>query len=352
MSGLGSYALVRSLYQKMKKKEVQDRLTAAQQGYVNVLDQSKGASVAPDGKPLGFPEGIFSAAPASAILLGLASAAVTNKMLNKTFPTTKSPARKDPRRVVIRTMDDPAVKAASIDITDADGEELVYRMLLSVKSAALRPYQDLICAIGQGRASEVAHGLTTYGIDTAEDMVKGASYDGLAEPYRSMAVGVAARSELLGPSLRLLTAGEFNEHFPSYFKIASSLPQREIDALCKVAGIMAIAIRHDETMPFESVFPDTGEGVELNKEAGQHLLGLLDDVLLAQTASNLTGIGKHDPHQKDQLTSDNTQSSDASDGSIGDRADQEKPQVIAGDMASKNFTQKNKDQIDAALAPE
>lgn len=347
MAALGSYAVVRQAFQKMKKDEMKRRLAAAQQGFVDVAgDETKSAAVfnkapmiptstPPEGKPMGMPETLMSMPGAGAILLALASGAVTTKMLEKTFPNRKPPGRRDPRRVVIRdeeTMPEP--KEAS---DHSDGEEFVYRLLLSTKSAALREFKDIVHAIGQGRHSEVCDGLLEHDIAVTQDMVKGASLEKLEEPYLSMAVGLAARSELAGPSLRLLAAGEFNEHFPSMFKLAAAQPPHIQEALCGIADAMGAAMRYDAFLPYESALPDG----PVEKNAGA-LFELLDDALLASTANNVINHpqGKHKTHPDENAEADPEPESEA-----------KKPQVVTHGTHAKTFEEKNKDQIDAALAP-
>jgi hypothetical protein len=334
MSALGAYAVVHSLYQKMKKNEVQKRLDAAQQGYIDVLGADKQAGINPapvdqPGKGMGFTEGLFSVPGASALLLGLTAAGVTNQMLQKTFPVAKPPGRRDPRRVVVRTLPDD--KQASFD--PEDGEELVYRLLMATKVASLQPFQDLITAIGQGRRDELHHGLLEYGIDTAFDMVKGASTHPLSEACTAVACGIAARDPLLSPSLGLLAAAEFNDHFPSVVKVASALSENNQETLCRCAEIIGAVIRGEACREVADSLDKSAEGPGLGLMMGADLA---NDFLVSHM------VGKKTEGQDDQMNME---------GSMTNSETTKKPKtrVLADDPTARQFENQNKDIIDAAL---
>lgn len=317
MGALGAYALVRKLYQDMKKKEVQSRLDQAQQGYLDVLDVEKTAAV---NKPMGWGEGLFSAPGAAALLLAIASGAVTNQALKKTFPIKKSPDRRNPRKVVIRRErpeEDEQEKTAN-------AKELVYQILIHTKSAALRDFQDLIHGIGQGRRNEISSGLMEFGLGATHNMVKGASLN-VMDPRRStMACGIAARDPLMGPSLDVLAAAEFNDHFPSAVKIAAALPEDVQDNLIKIASIVAQAFRHDIMEVEEDLDKSAGLGTFVTAD-------MLNDFL--------TKKNEEEPLEENLNSSDSESSQE------------DKTSIQGADPTSNTFKNDNKDIIDAALAP-
>ena len=336
ISALGSYALVRYLYQKMKKKELESQLAAEQQGYLDLNDQAKPASAAPplqaaaaEGEPMKWPETLLSFPGALAVILGLGSAAVTNSLLKKTFPPPKLPGRRAPRRVVIRDLD----KEASVEdgIEDTDGVEFLLRLLMSNKSAALSPFQDLIHGIAQGRHDEMAQALVDFGIDTVHDIVKGASLTPLEEPQLSMAIGAAARSPVWAPTIELLAASEFNDHFPTHFKWASVLPEEQQEALCKIAGITATGLRMDAMTPQLEAF---------EKEGGMGGFMMFDALKDALVLNSLSKVNKKPKEETDSTPA----------GSESDEPDpDDKTKVVADDHEAEHFKKKHEDIIDSAL---
>lgn len=344
MTALGSYALIRHLYQKMKKKEVQAQLDQAQQGYVDVLaHQSKGAAQATptpvDGQRPGFPEMALSMPGALAVILGLASATVTNKILQRAFPTPKPPGRRGPRRVVLRSADTAAgfEKESALEVTDADEEEFLIRLLMSTKSASLQGFKDLIHGIGQGRHDQMQHGLTEFGHETVFDMVKGASLHELEEPYLSAAIGLATQSPALEPTLSLLAASEFNAHYPTYFKWATALSEPMQEAFCKVAGVMAIAARHDATLPYAEVF-EGDKSAAAGPSTGVFWLDTLKDFLM------LNSVGGENEKRRSPEGTVNTETTEES------TEDDQTSKVIPADAEAQAFQDKHKDVIDTALA--
>ena len=347
LAGLGSYALVKRLYQKFKKKEIQSQLDGAQQGYVDLLGQDKNAAVQPPaGQPMSWTEGLLSSPGAAALLLGLASAGVTHSMLNKTFPARKPPSRRDPRRVVIRSMPEEEDKMAA---TAEDGAELVVRLLMSTKKASMHEFHDVISAIGQGRRHEVAEGFEALGLGVA-DLVKGASAIGIEEPFDSLAYSLAVRDPLCGPAVQVMAAAEFNEHYPTLMKFAAALPEEEQEVLVKIAQLFGMAFRHDAMADYVADFPDNVEDdrEDWQKEAG--LLSLVDDVLLASTAHKMV---KHNPDADPDAPEENVMSGQEDESTEGASRDphRDKPQLRFG-PGGEAFQNKNKDIIDSALAPD
>lgn len=355
IAAMGSYALVRYLYQKMKKKELQEQLDNEQQGYLDLMDQPKAASENPllnaarnlqaqqaqqapaapaavGGERMKWPEATLSLPGALAVILGLSTAAVTNNVLKKTFPTPKAPGRRGPRRVVIRDLDKDA--SARDGIEETDGEEFMVRLLMAEKSASLSGFQDLVHAIGQGRHDEMATALVEFGLDTVHDMVKGASLTPLEEPGLSMAIGAAMQSPVLAPTMRLMAAAEFNEHFPTHLKWASVLSEEEQESLCKIAGIVATGMRIDAFAPHEEA---------MEKEGGMGGFMAFDALKDALVLNQLGKANKGHPHEDD---------SEDGDGDVVDKPQPEstdKTKIQSSDRLSSDFKKKHEDIIDSAL---
>jgi hypothetical protein len=348
LTALGSYALVHHLYQKMKKKELQKQLDAEQQGYLELLDSNKAAAELPaapepQGQRMAAPETLLSMPGALAVLLGLASAAVTNKILQKSFPTPKPPGRRGPRRVVIRS-DEPSDKMASFEIQDSDELEFLLRLMMSTKSAGLQEFQDIVSAVGQGRHDEVGHGLVNFGVDATASMVKGASSDAISEPRCSMMIGTSALSPVLSPSLGILAAAEFNEHFPSHVKWAAALPEHMQEAFCKIAGVMAIGLRYDALAPL------LDPTAEADKSAGMGAFMAFDVLKDALVLNKLSQPQPQQRHRKEPIQ-DSVNSGGGEDSETTEDEDtDDKAKVVSNDAPSQQFKNEHKDIIDQALA--
>jgi hypothetical protein len=267
LATMGSYALVRRLYKEMLKRELQKEVDEAQQIHLQALQEEaekeykKSAAVQqPAGKPLGVLETVTSIPVASALLLALASGALTNHMLDKTFPAIEKPKFKRPRRIVLREVqvnkkddeqsDELAAtetnpyantpmeeqkKVATFVGDELDGMDYVANIVMSQPGFERKSeLSDLVGAVASGRANEffkVAHEL---GHDAAFSVIKGAS-DVLNDNNRVMAIAATLRSPLVGPIAQAMVAAEAFDMFPNHCKMARHFDETEERALFALA---------------------------------------------------------------------------------------------------------------------
>lgn len=231
-SGAVAYQAVLRAYQKHRKQQMQKELDAAQQMYVTSMDPKvKQAAFSGSTKAIG---SLYTAA----LLAALGTAVTTNKLLTKHFPPLKDPNRDMPKKIVVRTKA-PDKDPESLDYTVAsdktvtpDAAEGVLRTHLADKKAsALSGFEDLVCALGQGRGPEVVQALDNGGLDLAFSVIKGASADPVNRFDRELAITRLAIDPLFSNAFLPLAAAEVHEAGPGLCKIASFIPQPMQDAL-------------------------------------------------------------------------------------------------------------------------
>lgn len=223
MSALGSYALVRKAYQDMKKKQVQKELDEAQRRFVRLSaeegDLSLGKTATARNMTPG--EAILGSPVAASLLLMLGSGAFMNHYLNKTNPALKRPISDSPKKIMIRYNDEEeAEKEASLDF-HAALEQFIHTTAnfpgLDKKASDL---YHIVSACAQGRSKELSDNIQNLGVDTALDLIKGASVD--ADRLYAGSV-IAANDPTISPVVGLMACAEFNEAAPSFAKKASAL---------------------------------------------------------------------------------------------------------------------------------
>jgi hypothetical protein len=183
LSTLGTYALVRKMYQNIKRKQLQEELDQAQQAFLSDAQQEANAKTAAAGKPMDLAELGWSGPVSLALLSAIASGALTNKALDKTFPRVKKPKDSSPKRIVIRKTpkkDEEEEEKAAYDKVAAadqadDALEFLVHMCMGSKSASQSELVDIVHATAQGRGPELISNILEYGFDSAMDTIKGAS---------------------------------------------------------------------------------------------------------------------------------------------------------------------------------
>lgn len=244
LAAIGTAALVRKIYKELKKKELQDRLDQAQQGFEGALqsevEAAKSAAEVPPqaGVPMHTGDMASSIPIALLLLTTLASGALTYRGLNKYFPGTKKPMDIRAKRVVVRrTPEEEEEKVASED----DGLELAIK--LAAYACPGGDIDDLVHAVAQGRYEEVVSNLHGYGVSHALDMVKGASSKGADPADLSLAFSLCARSPSLRPTAEAMSFAELNDVAPAFTKLAVSLEPAQADAIIGVGCVLGAAYR-------------------------------------------------------------------------------------------------------------
>lgn len=256
LSTLGTYALVRKMYQNIKRKQLQEELDRAQQSFMQSAEsegEAKQAATA-GGQPMGLAELSWSSPVAFALLSAIAAGALTNKALDKTFPRVKKPKDTAPKRIVIRKnpqeeQEDEEKNAydklASAEQYD-DGLEFLTHLCMGSKSAANSELVDIVHAVAQGRGPDLTSHILEYGFDSAMDTIKGASEVNISAARKQAAISYCVKSAALNPIVSMLAAAEYNDMAPKFTKIASLQNEECIDTLLKIAGTIG-ALNRAET---------------------------------------------------------------------------------------------------------
>jgi len=380
LGGIGAYALVRKAYQALKKQQLQEELDSVQQVYTDMLQeeadsnnavkrtrrsmfapQLKSAAAVED-RPMSGTEKLFSTPIALTLLMGLASAAVTNQALKKSFPIKTKPSRLTPKRVVIRTVpkkdDPPATEAETDEIAEAsepaldefmpeksadfhDAVEYLLDFTATIPGEGM-DVSNLLKAATAGRYGEMRASLLHYGPEFMLDGIKGACLDksaAAADPGRHMmAVSLIARSSTVGPVASIVAAAEFNEAFPGLTKYAAGLDENIQEALVGVLAGFRRVQRHDMMAGREGVYfqaDGSKSAASLSELFNQD--ALLEKILEA----GLENGGKKDVSPGDG----------SAEGLLGSDDENSSTDVDVQDQRAGEFADGNKDLIDQVLSP-
>jgi len=294
LSTLGTYALVRKLYQNIKKKQLQEQLDMAQQAFLeNAQQEAQGKKTAAAGEPMNLAELSWSAPVTFALLSAIAAGALTNKALDKTFPRVKKPKDVSPKRIVIRKSPDKETeeeegtaydKLASEQQED-DALEFLVHLCMGSKSASKSDLVDIVHATAQGRGDELTTHILEYGFDSAMDTIKGASEYRITPVQKQCAISYCVKSAALNPIVSLLAAAEYNDMAPKFTKIASLQYEDCVDTLVKIAGTIG-AINRVETIG------DLDNSFEISKEA--------NDMSLADIMALINNMKSKEPHTSEE----------------------------------------------------
>jgi hypothetical protein len=324
LSTLGTYALVRKLYQNVKRKQLQEQLDQAQQSFIENAQQeaqAKNAGEAP-GKPMDLAELSWSSPVAFALLSAIAAGALTNKALDKTFPKVKKPKDTAPKRIVIRKnpkeeqedLEENMAydKSASVEQSD-DALEFLVHLCMGSKSAAQSELVDIVHATAQGRGPELATHILEYGFDSAMDTIKGASEINITPIQKQCAISYCVKSAALNPIVALLAAAEYNDMAPRFTKIASLQNEECLDTLIKIAGTIGAMNRFEMAGRLNDNFVISKEANEMS----------LEDILAR--INKMKDQGEHTSEEDDIEQNEDFNSEDSIDSSEEKQINDRKP---------------------------
>jgi hypothetical protein len=285
LSTLGTYALVRKMYQNIKRKQLQEELDRAQQAFLQSAEaegEAKRAATA-GGQPMGLAELGWSSPVAFALLSAIAAGALTNKALDKTFPRVKKPKDTSPKRIVIRKnpeeQQDEEEKNAYDKVATAeqydDGLEFLTHLCMGSKSAADSELVDIVHAVAQSRGPDLTSHILEYGFDSAMDTIKGASEVKISVSQKQAAISYCIKSAALNPIVSMLAAAEYNDMAPKFTKIASLQNEECVDTLLKIAGAIG-ALNRAETA--DKLAIDFEVSKEANEMALEEILALINKI--------------------------------------------------------------------------
>lgn len=269
LSTLGSYALVRKLYQNIKKKQLQEELDRAQQEFIQSAEAESVAKKAMQGEPMGIAELGVSLPVAYALLSALAAGSLTNMSLNKYFPRVKKPNNTAPKRIVIRKTTEEMQngeeeeKAASED-DSSDALDFLINICMGSKSASKSELVDIVHAVAQGRGPDFEKHMLEFGFDSAMDTIKGASYEKLTPERKQLAISYCTKSAALSPVVSLLAAAEYNDMAPRFTKIASLQSEDVKETLTKIAGLFGASNRASLLSSLSDSFEESEKAASLS----------------------------------------------------------------------------------------
>lgn len=311
LSALGAYALVRKLYQNIKRKQLQEELDRAQQTFLeSAKDEAQQKEAAMAGEPMGLSEFAWSAPVALTLLSAIAAGALTNKALDKTFPRIKKPKDTAPKRIVIRKNPQKEQeeqeeeeknaydKVAAVEQYD-DGLEFLTHLCMGSKSAAQSELVDIVHAVAQGRGPELANHILEYGFDSAMDTIKGASEVKITSSQKQAAISYCVKSAALNPIVSMLAAAEYNDMAPKFTKIASLQDDECIETLLKIAGAIGALNRSEISNKLAIDFEVTKEANDMTLE---DILALVNKIKSDEGA----GDEEDDIEQNEDLNSEDS----------------------------------------------
>lgn len=251
LSSLGAYALVKKLYEAMRKKEAQDELDKYQKAFLDVQGYEKAdkkavmaQKSASAGRPMSVSEGVWSLPVAVPILVALGSGVLAKKVLDNTYPIPKKKKVTGPKRVeIIDDADEIAEKVASA-VPDSCGLELLYRTV-QFKKEASSSISDLISAIAVGDAGRFEKAASEIGYADALSVVKGAASEDVDPVSEQIAITYMAKKASIAPQTALVAASEFAEFYPNFFKMACAMDEDRADAFVKIAKILGYAFKNE-----------------------------------------------------------------------------------------------------------
>lgn len=266
LAGAGAYAGVRKLHQYLKKREMADQLSRAQNAYIDLVQQEgeavkAGAFDHMDRKGMSRTESVSAIPLTIALLTGLSSAAVTNQVLKKSFPDRQSATRIQPKKVVIkRDTDGDNVP---------DEEQIVPYSKVAAANLAETAYsfrsgesdiEDMVCAAAAGRLPEMRKMATEFGSNALLQSIRGAARFQTSTLRAKMACHALVNDPELGPTTELLAAAEFLERAPMFAKMAAGLDRDSIAAMLDYHTKLAWAQHEQATVPaLEALIETSGE---------------------------------------------------------------------------------------------
>jgi hypothetical protein len=373
LGAMGSYALVRHMYQKYKKKRLQQQLDEAQQAFFDTASQEAATMkrAAATGKPMGSLEFMTSMPVTMTLLAALASGAITSRVLDKTFPAPAPPTAGGPKKVVLRKQDEPSFydtveeeeteeeniqKAGSYDSRSEDDsykdglEYVVHLCMANEKVASVSDLHTLVGAVLEGRKEEFIENYMTLGLDAAMDLCKGAQENvkSASKVDLALAIGHCVQTPELSPLTALLAAGEYEDMAPHFCKAAGSQPSHVKELLVKIAGVLGAFGRNQ-------IFGNATLRVkQANVNPGnlEQLLMLIEEVKAHRggTPGVSNALDDNSPEEKQTLMSVDSESSEEAMGEKIHDTDKVNPKSKSQNSIKPVSVEADpKDEIDRAL---
>lgn len=343
--GLGSlmgaylaYNLVRSQAAKIRRQQLQGELDNAQNTYLTGLAGVKQAS------QFSGVSKVVGSGYLAGLLTILGSAILTNKILQRQFPSGREGRSTQPRKIVIRSQKPGMEKEIPAVGTSPDAMENLARLnLANQKSASAWGLTDLVAAVGQGRGAEIKEMVKTAGLDAAMEITKGASDEEYSRLGENLAISWLAHDPLMSEALAPYLAAQFHNDSPTFSKAAAALlanpdvdPQ-ELDELVGLTEVVAREVRKEAFANITTKFDQAGLIKTAARSVAFNPLG--EKLMVADAVTSLL----------DRLR-DGEVSLPERLPPVRRRKPVRPPSFKVEDPEAAQFLEKNKDLIDQALS--
>jgi hypothetical protein len=333
-AALGANALVRKIYSKIRRKQLQAELDAAQQLYIDDLAQK---SANTDGRGLFGAGATPLALPAAALLVALTSGVLSHKVLDKQFPAVQRPRSTKPKRMVIREveptgMEEGMIKEQSAAQDHADAYEHLIRTVINhPESGPQSGLLDLVKAAAAGRTEEILRA-SDDSMETVFEVVKGAA--DTTDFRKDLAIAWLAREPELMPSVVKIAAAEYLETAPVLFAMAACLDEEGQDAAVKAAADFSRLYRFEKY----ATNRDLSHLENVKSAATMDMAGLLEAAL--------------QPDEDEDEAKDQRDPELQLGGTTAIESEPTRPDISTRGEEAKKFLERNKDHIDDIFSPE
>jgi hypothetical protein len=273
------YSVIRKLIHERKKQQLQKELDEAQVSYYeHIVDpdpkakikRSNDARMTPTQKAMkergvSFDTSdinLLSVPMAATLLLALATAKATPKVLDKYSPPPKIKRKEIMPKKVLIAPDDEDDELIEKDASDAE-VELMLRTISGDKDRfSLSGLDGILGHIGEGKIDELREAIEHGGVDSAFAISKSSSMNDFDSARSCLAFKLAGCDPFISEAIKPIVAAEIYNMSPSLVYATAQLTEDQCDNLTKLAQCAIYALREAELGISGSV-----ENEELSKRA-------------------------------------------------------------------------------------
>ena len=268
---VGAYGGTKWLFDRVRKRKLQQELDEAQQAYVDGLhekrDKERNKYASFDKEAEGPASSVVGMSYGALLLLALASGVITKKTLDEAFPPVKKDRNSLKRRLVrgkpqplsdeapssITFLDDSGEEVDTIStdkeddaVNDAEEIESLIRTTTADKELAKKAgFDDILGAVATGRSEELRDAVRSFGVNHAFIVSKGAGLEKISSVRKELAIGVIANDPLLKSAFAPLFAAEFYKMSPHLCDAVHGLDEESRSDLLKAARYFNAQHRHN-----------------------------------------------------------------------------------------------------------
>jgi phage FluMu protein Com len=375
-SGL-AYSTVRDVYNRRRKREVENDLTNAQHiylgGQAKMASQThtcavcskkfttdKGVNLykikcpecddAKSASQYSMPTKMIGTGYLGFLLTALGSAVVAKKMLDKRFPPLESPTAGQPRKIVVRHVD--PITHAPVDAGDTlDGsispnamEGVVRTEMSHPKMAAHNDIANVVAAAASGRAEEIRELIQSVGVDGMFDAVKGASANSTDPVYNNLAITWMCNDPLVSNAVAPVVASEFFKCASWTFELLPKLASLGLSE-SKLIGLVESAA---EATRCEALKPVFTKLATVKQAAAEHGMSPMKTLFFAGALKTILDDPKRNQMSEHQDT--NTVDGSESPGGKSKPKTQDGMVFEVSDDSANRFAHRMMPAVDKTLA--